>query len=44
MKWFEPGLILNVEEIKEEAKRYSSFIFLMHIFKKIGVEKLSSSD
>lgn len=44
IKWFDSSLILNVEEIKQEANSHSSFIFLMHIFKRIGIEKFASSE
>lgn len=39
---FEPSLALNVQEIKDEAVNHGSFIFMMHMFNKIGVEKFIS--
>lgn len=34
---FEPSLALNVQEIKDEVVSHGSFIFMMHMFHKIGV-------
>jgi hypothetical protein len=42
IKKFEPSIVTNVEEIKQEAVMNSGFIFLMHMFNKIGVEKSSA--
>jgi hypothetical protein len=36
---FEPSIALNVQDIKNEAQAHSSFLFMMHMFKKIGVEQ-----
>ena len=36
---FSPSIVLKVQEIKDEAHSHSSFIFMMHMFKKIGMQK-----
>ena len=34
---FDENIILNVQDIKDEAAHNSSFIFMMHMYQKIGV-------
>lgn len=36
---FEPSLALNVQEIKDEAVKHGSFMFMMHMFNKISADK-----
>ena len=39
---FEPSLALKVQDIKDEAVAHGSFMFMMHMFNKIGDEKFIS--
>ena len=42
LRIFQPEIVLPVQDIKNETTSHSSFMFMMHMFKKIGVKKFTA--